>query len=70
MAWKALTMADPKKPEVLDFFRTWKMNRWPGMPPRNPDWSDVETAFKAGFFMGLLEANEHTPTSGVEGTPK
>jgi hypothetical protein len=44
-----------------DLFRAWKLNRWPGGFPKSPDWSDVETAFRAGLFQGAAYVHFGAP---------
>lgn len=50
-------MTTPKTPEGWKAeYRQWLMQRFPRITPGNPDWSDVETAFRAGRILGEFEA--------------
>jgi hypothetical protein len=56
------SMTKDRTDAVARLFGSWKLLRWPGMPPREPDWSDVETAFRAGYYQGQADAAEMTVT--------
>lgn len=37
-------------------YQKWTALCWPiGTPSGNPDWSDVETAFRAGYYEGRAD---------------
>jgi len=54
------TVRRAKVDQMNDLYRTWARNRWPAGMPDDPDWSDVETAFQAGFYLALTEGDNRS----------
>lgn len=63
MVKRTKTVRRAEQDQMNDLYRTWAQNRWPRGMPDTPDWSDVETAFQAGFLLALTEGKD-----GVRGT--
>jgi len=52
---------------LLKLYGAWKHLRWPRTPPNEPDWSDVHTAFIAGYYEGSAQKKLSTERAAVEG---